>query len=276
MRRGWLYYWQDNFVILEGYNPKRAARQFDFFQATPLDGILVLLRVTGRHQLSSLSSSTRLEVASLTWAFLLRLGTGSNFLITHMDASTGIAHLRLFWIRHTFSSFKLGIRRYSRRIQGSRRSRRSSGPRDYAPVHAESSRVRSRRRKRSPKLVSRYFGPAPLHRCRPISPSLDKGHPRSRTSFDMLAYRPTPANLPGSPILEPIGPDTPHIPLSLYEFPPNDEGSKLPPELQPREFTPVSPGCDATLSPALEPKSAPGSYAYVIIEWYGCKGSLEY
>lgn len=157
MRPGWLCYRRDDTVFLEG---NRAARQFGFVQATPLDGLPVLPGVPDVRHFSSLPSSTRLEVAALTWAFLLRLGTGSHFLIAPADATTGISHLRLSWIRHTFSSFfELGIRRYSRRIRGSRQLRDSLEQRDYAPAHVEPFRVRGRRRKRSPESSTRRDDP---------------------------------------------------------------------------------------------------------------------
>ncbi|KAL0914648.1 hypothetical protein M5K25_015014 [Dendrobium thyrsiflorum] len=73
----------------------------------------ILPGVPNVRHFNSLPSSTRLEVAALTWAFLIRLGTESHFLIAPADATTRISHLRLSWIRHTFFSFQLGIWRYS-------------------------------------------------------------------------------------------------------------------------------------------------------------------
>ncbi|KAL0919130.1 hypothetical protein M5K25_011205 [Dendrobium thyrsiflorum] len=71
MRLGWLYYRRDSSVVLEGYDPNRAAQQFSFVQATPLDGLSALPGVTDHHHLSSLLFSACLEwqyFSTLTWA----------------------------------------------------------------------------------------------------------------------------------------------------------------------------------------------------------------
>ncbi|KAL0919312.1 hypothetical protein M5K25_011398 [Dendrobium thyrsiflorum] len=217
---------RDDTVFLEGYNPNRAARQFGFVQATPLDGLPVLPGVPDVRHFSSLPSSTCLEVAALTCTFLLRLGTGSRFLIAPADATTGISHLRLSWIRHTFSSFfKLGIRRYSRRITGSRQLRDSLEQRDYAPAHVEPSRVHGRRRKRSSESSARRDDPG--HSCghRPVPPPFDRGHPRSRMPYEQRAPQHAPVDLQDtsdtphvSPILEQFGMGTACTSLGLDEF----------------------------------------------------------
>ncbi|KAL0906772.1 hypothetical protein M5K25_025293 [Dendrobium thyrsiflorum] len=226
MRPGWLCYRRDDTVFLEGYNPNRAARQFGFVQATPLDGLPVLPGVPDVRHFSSLPSSTRLEVAALTWAFLLRLGTGSHFLIALADASTGISHLRLSWIRHTFSSFfELGIQRYSRRIRRSRHSRGSLEQRDCAPTHVEPFRVHGRRRKRSPESSTRRDDPGRSCGYRPVPPPFDRGQPRSRTSYEQRAPQHAPVDLHDtshtphvSPILEQFGMGTACTSLGLDEF----------------------------------------------------------
>ncbi|KAL0928626.1 hypothetical protein M5K25_000532 [Dendrobium thyrsiflorum] len=94
MRPGWVCYRRHGSVILEGYNPNRAARQFGLVQATPLDGLPIIPGIVDTCQLGSLPLLVRLEAASMTWAFLLLLGTGSRFYILQMDAPTGISHLR--------------------------------------------------------------------------------------------------------------------------------------------------------------------------------------
>ncbi|KAL0911943.1 hypothetical protein M5K25_017881 [Dendrobium thyrsiflorum] len=226
MRPGWLFYRRDDTVFLEGYNPNRAARQFGFVQATPLDGLPVLPGVSDVRHFSSLPSSTRLEVAALTWTFLLRLGTGSHFLIAPTDATTGISHLRLSWIRHTFSSFfELGIRRYSKRIRGSRQSRDFLEQRHCAPTHVEPFRAHGRRRKRSPKSSARRDDPGPSCGHRPVPPPFDRGHPRSRMSYEQRAPQHAPVDLQDtsdtphvSPILEQFGMGTACTSLGLDEF----------------------------------------------------------
>ncbi|KAL0920019.1 hypothetical protein M5K25_009120 [Dendrobium thyrsiflorum] len=185
----------------------------------------VSMRPDVRH-FCSLPSSTRLEVAALTWTFLLRLGTGSRFLIAPADATTGISHLRLSWIRHTFSSFfELGIRRYSRRIRGSRQLRDSLEQRDYAPAYVEPSRVHGRRKKRSPESSARRDDPGPSCGHRPVPPPFDRGHPRSRTSYEQRAPQHAPVDLQDtsdtphvSPILEQFGMGTACTSLGLDEF----------------------------------------------------------
>ncbi|KAL0915257.1 hypothetical protein M5K25_015660 [Dendrobium thyrsiflorum] len=226
MRPGWLCYRRDDTVFLEGYNPNRAARQFGFVKATPLDGLPVLPGVPDVRHFSSLPSSTRLEVAALTWAFLFRLGTGSHFLIVPADATTGISHLRLSWIRHTFSSFfELGIRRYSRRIRGSRQSRGSLEQRDCAPTHVEPFRVHGRRRKRSPESSTRCDDPGRSCGHRPVPLPFDRGQPRSRTSYEQRAPQHAPVDLQDtshtphvSPILEQFGMGTACTSPGLDEF----------------------------------------------------------
>ncbi|KAL0910558.1 hypothetical protein M5K25_021552 [Dendrobium thyrsiflorum] len=189
MRPGWVCYRRHGSVILEGYNPNRAARQFGLVQATPLDGLPVVPGIVDTRQLGSLPLSVRLEAASMTWAFLLRLGTGSRFYIPQMDASTGVSHLRLSWIRHTFSSFfEMGIRAYSRRIRGQRPSRYPSVPYGHTTVHHETFKADDRRRKRSPEPIFRHRSPCMVHRDRPISPFADRGHPRRRASDDVAGY----------------------------------------------------------------------------------------
>ncbi|XP_020679811.1 uncharacterized protein LOC110097647 [Dendrobium catenatum] len=231
MRPGWLCYRRDCSIVLEGYNPNRAVRQFGFVQATPLDGLPALPGVTDHRHLSSLSFSACLEVASMTWAFLLRFGTSSRFYIAHIDAPTGISHLRLLWIRHTFSSFfELGIQRYSRRIKGTGQPKYSSGLRDYTPARTKSYKVQDKRRKRSPEPTYRHDCPAASHGRRPISPSLERGRPRSRTSYEYTAsqhapvdIQDTPQTFPVSPILEAACLDAAHISRGPYEIPHTDE-----------------------------------------------------
>ncbi|KAI0531453.1 hypothetical protein KFK09_001008 [Dendrobium nobile] len=259
MRPGWLCYRRDCSIVLEGYNPNRAARQFGFVQATPLDGLPALPGVIDHRQLSSLSFSVCLEVASMTWAFLLRLGTGSRFCIAPVDSPTGISHLRLVWIRHTFSSFfELGFQRYSRRVRGSGRPRDFLESRDCAPVYAESFKVHGRRRRRSPEPSTRCDDPALSYGRRPLSPSFDRGRPRSKTLYEQTAswQAPTDAQeishtLSVSPTLEPAGLDTAHAFMDLHAFPSSDIGGGLFPELQPSGLTPASSAPYTNLSPAL-------------------------
>ncbi|XP_020703216.1 uncharacterized protein LOC110114620 [Dendrobium catenatum] len=259
MRPGWLCYRRDCSIVLEGYNPNRAARQFGFVQATHLDGLPALPGVIDRRQLSSLSFSVCLEVASMTWAFLLRLGTGSSFCIAPVDSPTGISHLRLVWIRHTFSSFfELGFQRYSRRVRGSRHPRDFLESRDCAPVYAESFKVRGRRRRRSPEPSARCDDPALSYGRRPLSPSFDRGRPRSKTLYEQTSSWQAPADAPDishtlsvSPTLEPEGLDTAHAFMDLHTFPFSDTGGRLSPELQLSGLTPASPAPYTNLSQAL-------------------------
>ncbi|KAI0516062.1 hypothetical protein KFK09_008734 [Dendrobium nobile] len=216
MRPGWICYRQHGSVILEGYNPNRAARQFGLVQATPLDGLPVVPGIVDTRQLGSLPLSVRLGVASMTWDFLLRLGTGSRFYIPHIDAPTGISHLRLAWIRHTFSSFiEMGIRVYSRKARRQRPSEYSSVPQSHTTVHKETSKLDDRKRKRSPEPTFRHGGP--VVKDRPISPPTDRGHPRHRFSNDVPVSIHISADLPSSPILVPNTLPTPRgFPFSAF------------------------------------------------------------
>ncbi|KAL0909712.1 hypothetical protein M5K25_020603 [Dendrobium thyrsiflorum] len=108
MRPGWLCYRQGGFVTLEGYQPNRVARQFGFSQATAYDGRILLPGVTDVRCMGTVPSKTRFYVAALTWLHLLRLGTGSSFLLTLPYSSTGVSYTRLSW--H-------GARRYERRVR---------------------------------------------------------------------------------------------------------------------------------------------------------------
>ncbi|KAI0497648.1 hypothetical protein KFK09_020881 [Dendrobium nobile] len=224
MRPGWICYRRHGSVILEGYNPNRAARQFGLVQATPLDGLPVVPGIVDTRQLGSLPLSVCLEAASMTWAFLLRLGTGSRFYIPHMDAPTGISHLRLAWIRHTFSSFiEMGIRVYSRKARRQRPSEYPSVPQGHTTGHKETSKLDDRKRKRSPEPTFRHGGP--VVKDRPISPPTDRGHPRHRSSNNVPVSKHISADLPSSPILVPDTlPTPPGFPFSAFSI---DQSKRL-------------------------------------------------
>ncbi|KAI0489452.1 hypothetical protein KFK09_029295 [Dendrobium nobile] len=224
MRPGWVCYRRHGSVIMERYNPNRAARQFGLVQATPLDGLPVVPGIVDTRQLGSLPLSVRLEAASMTWAFLLRLGTGSRFYIPHIDAPTGISHLRLAWIRHTFSSFfEMGIRVYSRKARRQRPSEYPSMPQGHTTVHKETSKLDDRKRKRSPEPTFRHGGP--VVKDRPISPPTDRGHPRHRSSNNVPVSKRISADLPSSPILVPdILPTPPGFPFSTFS---TDQSERL-------------------------------------------------
>ncbi|PKU80826.1 hypothetical protein MA16_Dca009237 [Dendrobium catenatum] len=94
MRPGWLCHRQGGFVMLEGYQPNRVARQFGFSQATAYDGRVLLPRVT---------------------------------YVLHMGAIR-VSYTRLSWVRLSFGpSLEHGARRYERQVRelGSSRERKS-------------------------------------------------------------------------------------------------------------------------------------------------------
>ncbi|KAI0519110.1 hypothetical protein KFK09_006550 [Dendrobium nobile] len=128
MRPGWLCHCWGGFVTLEGYQPNRVARQFGFSQATAYDGRVLLSGVTDVLHMGTVPLETRFYVAAVTWAHLLRMGTGSSFLLAQPSTQTGVSYTRLSWVRLSFGpALEHGARRYERRVRelGSSRGRRS-------------------------------------------------------------------------------------------------------------------------------------------------------
>ncbi|KAL0912823.1 hypothetical protein M5K25_016232 [Dendrobium thyrsiflorum] len=136
MRPGWLCYRAGSSVTLEGYQPNRVARQFGFFQVTAYDGRPLVPGVVDTHRMDTVPLETRLYAAALSWLHLLRLGTGSSFLLAQPSAQTGISYTRLAWVRQSFGPvLEHGARRYERRVRelGLPRGRRSRrGPSETA------------------------------------------------------------------------------------------------------------------------------------------------
>ncbi|KAL0917613.1 hypothetical protein M5K25_012687 [Dendrobium thyrsiflorum] len=136
IRPGWLCYRAGTTVTLEGYQPNRVARQFGFFQATAYDGRPLIPRVVDTHRMDTVPPETRFYAAALTWLHLLRLGTGSSFLLAQPSAQTGVSYTRLAWVRQSFgAALEHGARRYERRVRelGLPRGRRSRrGPLETA------------------------------------------------------------------------------------------------------------------------------------------------
>ncbi|KAL0905755.1 hypothetical protein M5K25_024192 [Dendrobium thyrsiflorum] len=127
MRQGWLCYRSGNTVTLEGYQPNRVARQFGYSQATAFDGRPVVPGVTDVLHMETVPQETRFFTAALTWLHLLRLGTGSSFLLAQPSISTGVSFTRLTWVRLSFGpALEHGVRRYEPRVRelGSFRGRR--------------------------------------------------------------------------------------------------------------------------------------------------------
>ncbi|KAL0922687.1 hypothetical protein M5K25_006694 [Dendrobium thyrsiflorum] len=127
MRPGWLCYRAGAVVTLEGYQPNRVARQFGYSQATALDGRPVVPGVTDVLHMEIVPQETRFFTAALTWLHLLRLGTGSSFLLAQPSSSTGVSFTRLTWVRLSFGpALEHGARRYEPRVRelGSSRGRR--------------------------------------------------------------------------------------------------------------------------------------------------------
>ncbi|KAL0910236.1 hypothetical protein M5K25_021196 [Dendrobium thyrsiflorum] len=128
IRPGWLCYRAGASVTLEGYQPNRVVRQFGFFQATAYDGRPLVPGVVDTRRMGTVPLKTRLYAAALSWLHLLRLGTGSSFLLAQPSAHTGVSYTRLAWIRQSFGpTLEHGARRYERRVQELRlpRGRRS-------------------------------------------------------------------------------------------------------------------------------------------------------
>ncbi|KAL0924698.1 hypothetical protein M5K25_005549 [Dendrobium thyrsiflorum] len=136
LRPGWLCHRQGGFVTLEGYQPNRVARQFGFSQATAYDGRPLVPGVSDVRQMGTVPSETRFYAAALTWLYLLRLGTGSSFLLAQPSVQTGVSYTRLAWVRQSFgAALEHGARRYERRVRelGLPRGRRSRrGPSETA------------------------------------------------------------------------------------------------------------------------------------------------
>ncbi|KAL0921484.1 hypothetical protein M5K25_008561 [Dendrobium thyrsiflorum] len=124
MPPGWLCYRSDNTVTLEGYQPNRVARQFGYSQATSFDGRPVVPGVTDVLHMETVLQETRFFTAALTWLHLLRLGTGSSFLLAQPSSSTGVSFTRLTWVRLSFGpALEHGARRYEPRVRELRSSR---------------------------------------------------------------------------------------------------------------------------------------------------------
>ncbi|KAL0925857.1 hypothetical protein M5K25_004228 [Dendrobium thyrsiflorum] len=136
MRPGWLCHRSGSTVTLEGYQPNRVARQFGFSQVTAHDGRPLIPGVVDTHRMDTVPSETRFYAAALTWLHLLRLGTGSSFLLAQPSAQTGVSYTRLAWVRQSFgAALEHGARRYERRVRelGLPRGRRSRrGPSETA------------------------------------------------------------------------------------------------------------------------------------------------
>ncbi|KAL0926165.1 hypothetical protein M5K25_004558 [Dendrobium thyrsiflorum] len=127
MRPGWLCYRSGNTVTLEGYQPNRVARQFGYSQATAFDGRPVVPGVTDVLHMETVPQETRFFTAALTWLHLLRLGTGSSFLLAQPSSSIGVSFTRLTWVRLSFGpALEHGARRCEPRVRqlGSSRGRR--------------------------------------------------------------------------------------------------------------------------------------------------------
>ncbi|KAL0911749.1 hypothetical protein M5K25_019910 [Dendrobium thyrsiflorum] len=132
MRPGWLCHRLGGFVTLEGYQPNRVARQFGFSQATAYDGRPLVPGVSDVRRMDTVPPETRFYAAALTWLHLLRLGTGSSFLLAQPSADTSVSYTRLSWVRQSFGpALEHGARRYERRVRElglsrGQRSRRGS------------------------------------------------------------------------------------------------------------------------------------------------------
>ncbi|KAL0903462.1 hypothetical protein M5K25_027846 [Dendrobium thyrsiflorum] len=128
MRPDWLCYRAGASVTLESYQPNRVARQFGFFQATAYDGRPLVPGVVDTRRMDTAPLETRLYAAALSWLHILRLGTGSSFLLAQPSAHTGVSYTRLAWVRQSFGpALEHSARRYERRVRelGLPRGRRS-------------------------------------------------------------------------------------------------------------------------------------------------------
>ncbi|KAL0918978.1 hypothetical protein M5K25_011034 [Dendrobium thyrsiflorum] len=77
---GWLCHRQGGFVTLEGYQPNRT---------TAYDGRPLVPGVSDVRQMGTVPPETHFYAAVQTWMHLLRLGTGSSFLLAQPSTQTG-------------------------------------------------------------------------------------------------------------------------------------------------------------------------------------------
>lgn len=143
MRPGWLCYRLGSSIILEGYQPNRAARQFGFSQATPYDGRPFIPGIVDTRQTEKVPLETRLYAASLMWVYLLRLGTGCRFRLAAPYNHTGVSYNHLTWVRLSFAAaMERGARRYERQVRslgiGQRLRHSSSRTTDIRGTNAHS------------------------------------------------------------------------------------------------------------------------------------------
>ncbi|KAL0907675.1 hypothetical protein M5K25_022099 [Dendrobium thyrsiflorum] len=133
IRPGWLCYRSGNFIIFEGYQPNRVARQFGFSQATAYDGRPLIPGVADTRQMDTVPLPARFYAASVVWLHLLRFGTGSSFRIAPLHSRTGVSYLHLTWVRLSFAPLmERGARKFEHKVRtlglprGQRSSRSSS------------------------------------------------------------------------------------------------------------------------------------------------------
>lgn len=97
IKPSWLCYCCHKSVVLGGYNLNRVARQYGFTQATPLYGLLQISSIANAWSLEISSLYARLGALSVTWDFLLHLGTNFFFYIALWYASTRVSHIWLLY-----------------------------------------------------------------------------------------------------------------------------------------------------------------------------------
>ncbi|KAL0910374.1 hypothetical protein M5K25_021350 [Dendrobium thyrsiflorum] len=252
IRPGWLCYRAGAVVTLEGYQPNRVARQFGYSQATALDGRPVVPGVTDVLHMETVPQETRFFTAALTWLHLLRLGTGSSFLLAQPSSSTGVSFTRLTWVRLSFGpALEHGARRYEPRVRelGSSRGRR---PRRGSPVatfergtDTEAHTTARAAAPSSPRATG--VAPEPLYTETARSPRRHASSPRASSPRMPVGVHSSPGRA-----------SSPRMPVGVHTSPGRASSPRMPVGVHtspggPRESSPRLRGSDPTSFSTLDP-----------------------
>ncbi|KAL0921556.1 hypothetical protein M5K25_008639 [Dendrobium thyrsiflorum] len=260
MRPGWLCYRAGAVVTLEGYQPNRVARQFGYSQATALDGRPVVPGVTDILHMETVPQETRFFTAALTWLHLLRLGTGSSFLLAQPSSSTGVSFTRLTWVRLSFGpALEHGARRYEPRVRelGSSRGRR---PRRGSPVatfeRGTDTKARTTARAAAPSSPrATSVAPEPLYTETVRSPHRHASSPRASSPRMPVGVHTSPGRA-----------SSPRMPVGVHTSPggPRESSPRLR-SLDPTSFSTLDPP-DDYFCPAY-PGESSGAGADIVAEF---------
>ncbi|KAL0903857.1 hypothetical protein M5K25_025911 [Dendrobium thyrsiflorum] len=218
--------------------------------------------------METVPQETRFFTVALTWLNLLRLGTGSSFLLAQPSSSTGVSFTRLTWVRLSFGpALEHGARRYEPRVRelGSFRGRRPRRGSSVATVERGTDTEAHTTARATVLSSPRATGvaPEPLYTETVRSPRRPASSPRASSPRMPVGIHTSPgrASSPRMPVgvhTSPGRASSPRMPVGVHTSPGRASSPRMPVGVHtslggPRESSPRLRRSDLTSFSTLDP-----------------------